>query len=149
MKPMPPLEKITALAGHEFPGGTYKVAHWENFLLTGCTGADLLPDGMVHPVALFHVPMMGAKTSIAEMFELGQAESDLSVIPEYYDWEIFEPLIEEVTYDITGKIVAAERRQNDHGQTYDWLLFSFEITSPEKVLCVRTSMAQQFTRNTL
>ena len=149
MKPMPPLEEITALTGHEFPGGTYKVAHWENFLLTGCTGADLLPNGMVHPVALFHVPMMGAKTSIAEMFELGQAESDLSVIPEYYDWEIFEPLIEEVTYDITGKIVAAERRQNDHGQTYDWLLFSFEITSPEKVLCVRTSMAQQFTRNTL
>jgi hypothetical protein len=149
MKPMPPLEEITALAGHEFPGGTYKVAHWENFLLTGCTGADLLPNGMVHPVALFHVPMMGAKTSIAEMFELGQAESDLSVIPEYYDWEIFEPLIEEVTYKITGKIVTAERRKNDHGQTYDWLLFSFEITSPENVLCVRTSMAQQFTRNTL
>jgi hypothetical protein len=149
MKSMPPVEEITALAGHEFPGGTYKVEHWENFLLTGCTGAELLPNGMVHPVALFHVPMMGAKTSIAEMFELGQAESDLSVIPEYYDWEIFEPLIEEVTYDITGKIVAAERRQNDHGQTYDWLLFSFEIMSPEKTLCVRTSMAQQFTRNML
>ena len=45
-----------------------------------------MPNGMVHPVALFHVPMMGAKTSIAEMFELGQAESDLSVIPEYYEW---------------------------------------------------------------
>jgi hypothetical protein len=149
MKPMPPEDEITALAGHKFPGGTYKVAHWENFLLTGCTGAELLPDGMVHPVALFHVPMMGAKTSIAEMFELGQAESDLSVIPEYYDWEIFEPLREEVTYAISGKIVTAERRKNEHGQTYDWLLFSFEITSPEKVLCVRTSMAQQFTRNIL
>jgi hypothetical protein len=149
MKPIPPEQEITALAGHQFPGGSYKVEHWENFLLTGCTGAELLPNGMVHPVALFHVPMMGAKTSIAEMFELGQAESNLSVIPEYYDWEIFEPLKEEVTYNISGKITAAERRQNDQGQIYDWLLFCFEITSPENVLSVRTTMAQQFTRNTL
>ena len=149
MKPIPPEQEITSLAGHQFPGGTYKVEHWENFLLTGCTGAELLPDGIVHPVALFHVPMMGAKTSIAEMFELGQAESNLSVIPEYYDWEIFEPIKEEVTYNISGKITAAERRQNDQGQIYDWLLFCFEITSPDNVLSVRTTMAQQFTRNTL
>jgi hypothetical protein len=149
MKPMPLLEEITALAGHQFPGGTYKIEHWENFLLTGCTGAELLPNGMVHPVALFHVPILGAKTSIAEMFELGQAESDLSIIPEYYDWEMFEPLKEEVTYDISGKIVSAERRQNDQGQTYDWVQFCFEITSPEKILSARTTMAWQFTRNTL
>ena len=149
MKPIPPLQEITALVNHQFPGGNYKIAHWENFLLTGCTGAEILPDGMVHPVALFHVPMYGAKTSIAEMFELGQAESDLSVIPEYYDWEMFEPLLEEVTYDVSGSIVAAERRQNDHGQTYDWLLFCFEIMSPEQTLVARTTMAQQFTRNTL
>ena len=149
MKPIPPLQEITALVNHQFPGGTYKVAHWENFLLTGCTGAEILPDGMVHPVALFHVPMYGAKTSIAEMFELGQAESELSVIPEYNDWEMFEPLLEEVTYDVSGSIVAAERRQNDHGKTYDWLLFCFEIMSPEKTLVARTTMAQQFTRNTL
>ena len=149
MKPVPPVEEITALAGHQFPGGTYKIEHWENFLLTGCTGAELLPNGIAHPVALFHVPIMGAKTSIAEMFELGQAESDLSIIPESYDWEMFESLKEEVTYDISGKIIAAERRQNDQGQTYDWVLFCFEMTSPEKTLSARTTMAWQFTRNTL
>jgi hypothetical protein len=149
MKPIPLVEEITALAGHQFPGGTYKIEHWENFLLTGCTGAELLPNGMVHPVALFHVPILGAKTSIAEMFELGRAESDLSIIPESYDWEMFEPLKEEVTYDISGKIITAERRQNDQGNTYDWVQFRFEISSPEKVLSARTTMAWQFTRNTL
>ena len=149
MNPMPSLEEITALAGHQFPGGTYKIEHWENFLLTGCTGAELLPNGIVHPVALFHVPILGAKTSIAEMFELGRAESNLSIIPESYDWEMFEPLKEEVTYDISGKIVTAQRRQNDQGSTYDWVQFRFEITSPEKVLSARTTMAWQFTRNTL
>lgn len=51
-KGLPALEEIEALAGHTFPGGDYTVAHWENFLLTECTGADLLPDGSVHPAAL-------------------------------------------------------------------------------------------------
>ena len=149
MNPIPPVEEITALVGHEFLGGSYTIEHWENFLLTGCTGAEPLPDGIAHPVALFHVPLYGANTSIGEMFELGQAESDLSVIPEYYDWEIFVTLREEVEYEVTGKIIAAERRENSHGQIYDWLLFQFELVAPDGELAVRTTMAQQFTRNTL
>ncbi len=149
MKTMPPEEEITALVGHEFPGGDYTIEHWENFLLTGCTGAEPLPDGIAHPVALFHVPLYGAKTSIGDMFSLGQAESDLSVIPEYYDWEIFSTLREAMNYKVTGKIIAAERRENSHGQKYDWLLFQFDMVEPDGTLAARTSMAQQFTRNTL
>ena len=75
MKPVPDREIIEAQAGHRFPGGDYVIAHWENFLLTQCTGAELLPDGLAHPIALFHLPIAGAGTSIAEMFELGRAES--------------------------------------------------------------------------
>ena len=30
-------------------GGRYTIAHWENTLLTDCTGAEPLPDGQVHP----------------------------------------------------------------------------------------------------
>ncbi|MCP4842256.1 MAG: hypothetical protein GY887_11050 [Halieaceae bacterium] len=149
MKTMPPEEEITALVGHEFPGGDYTIEHWENFLLTGCTGAEPLPDGIAHPVALFHVPLYGANTSIGDMFSLGQAESDLSVIPEYYDWEIFSTLREAMNYKVTGKIIAAERRENSHGQKYDWLLFQFDMVEPDGTLAARTSMAQQFTRNTL
>jgi len=149
MKAIPAEIEIAALVGHQFPGGTYKIEPWENFLLTGCTGAQLLPNGIAHPVALFHVPIVGSNTSIAEMFELGQAESDLSIIPESYDWEMFEPLKEEVTYDISGKIIAAERRQNERGQTYDWVQFCFEMTSPENRLSARSTITWQYTRNTL
>ena len=105
--PVPAEADITRLAGHRFPGGFYTVAHWENFLLTECTGAELLPDGMVHPVALFHIPIIGAGTSIAEMFALGQAESDLSIMIESYDWETFLPLREEMRYRVSGGITSA------------------------------------------
>lgn len=149
MKKMPDRAVIEALVGHQFPGGRYLIEHWENFLLTDCTGAELLPNGMVHPVALFHMPIIGAGTSIADMFALGQAESDLSIIPESYDWEMFQPLEEDISYSISGEIISAERCKNDRGQSYDRLQFCFEIRSPDTELCARTTITWQYTRNML
>lgn len=148
-KPLPRLTDITSLAGHPFPGGHYTIEHWENFLLTECTGAQLLPDGIVHPVALFHVPILGAGTSIAEMFALGQAESDLSIMIESYDWEMFSPLRENVSYRISGSISCAERCQNQQGQTYDRIQFCFEMYAPDTTLAARTTITWHYTRNML
>lgn len=146
---LPPEQDITALAGHRFPGGVYTVAHWENFLLTECTGAELLPGGLVHPVVLFHLPIMGANTSIAEMFALGQAESDLSIMIESYDWETFHPLYEETRYRVSGGITSAERKLNDEGKDYDRIQFCFEVHTPEDTLAARTIITWHYTRNTL
>lgn len=148
-KPVPAASDITRLAGHRFPGGFYTVAHWENFLLTECTGATLLPDGRVHPVVLFHLPITGAGTSIAEMFALGQAESDLSIMIESYDWEMFLPLREEIRYRISGGISSAQRCENAQGKLYDRIQFCFEVHTPEEVLAARTTITWHYTRNTL
>ena len=106
-RPPPDTAAIEALKGHRFPGGHYRVELWENVLLTGCTGADLLPGGQVHTVVLFHLPIQGAGTSIAEMFALGQAESDLSITIESYDWELFAPILEDRDYRVEGSIISA------------------------------------------
>ena len=73
--PLPDAASIRALAGHCFAGGNYTVEHWENVLLTGCTGAELLPQGMAHPIALFHLPISGAGTSG------GRASSQTRIAP--------------------------------------------------------------------
>lgn len=147
--PPPEESTITDLAGYRFPGGTYTVEHWENFLLTECTGAELLPDGLVHPVALFHIPILGAGTSIAQMFALGQAESDLSIMIESYDWEIFQPLQEELCYRISGGITSAERCQSAQQMIYDRIQFCFELYTPESTLVARSTITWHYTRNTL
>ena len=147
-EPVPPETEITALLGHRFPGGQYCIEHWENFLLTECTGAELLPGGMAHPVALFHVPILGAGTSIAEMFALGQAESDLSILIESYDWEMFSMLQEDVSYDVSGSITAARRCYNDAGKPYDRIQFCFEMRD-SGTLAARTTVTWHYTRNTL
>jgi len=146
---VPPEADISALAGHRFPGGNYTVEHWENALLTTCTGAELLPGGQVHPVALFHLPIAGAGTSIAEMFSLGQAESDLSIMIESYDWEVVQPLYEQLRYDVSGSIVSAERCSGSNGELYDRLQFRFEVTDPDESLVARTTITWHYTRNTL
>lgn len=125
-KTPPPVEEIRALVGHQFPGGRYTIAHWENFLLTECTGAEPLPDDYAHPVALFHMPILGANTSIAEMFALGQADSDSSIGIESYDWIFQKPLREELEYRVEAKITEADRVENGK-RTYDRIQFRFDL----------------------
>ena len=148
-KSIPAETDIMRLTGHRFPGGFYTVAHWENYLLTECTGAELLPNGMVHPVVLFHLPIIGANTSIAEMFALGQAESDLSIMIESYDWEILQPLREEIRYRISGGVTSAERCKNAQDKLYDRIQFCFDVHTPEETLAARTTIIWHYTRHTL
>ena len=145
--PLPPEEELRGIVGHQFPGDIYTVQHWENFLLTECTGADLLPDGMVHPVVLFHMPILGSRTTIAEMFALGRAESDFSIGIESYDWEMFKPLVEETPYKISGKIIDAERRLTGHGRPHDRIQFQFEVAEPDGTLAARTTITWHYGRS--
>lgn len=143
---MVPAEEIEALVGYKFPGGEYTIEHWENFLLTECTGGNLLPDAMVHPVALFHVPILGCHTSIAEMFALGQAESDFSIGIESYDWEMFAPLFEDTRYQICGRVTEADRRQYETGPTYDRIAFEFTVTDPHGEDAARCTITWHYRR---
>lgn len=113
--------------GFRFPGGRYTIAHWENFLLTDCTTAEQLPDGLVHPVALFHVPILGSGITIAKLFEVCGAEGPGSVGLDGYDWEYFSPLRIDVEYDVQGSIVHWEHRLDHNGNAYDAMKFSIEL----------------------
>jgi hypothetical protein len=121
-------ERMRELVGHAFPGGTYRIEHWENFLLTEATGFEPLPGGLVHPAHLFHVPIAGAGISIADLFALAQADSDASVTIDYYDWEVYAPLRESETYAMRGGVSEHERKQIEQGPLVDSLTFRIEVT---------------------
>jgi hypothetical protein len=128
---------VGTLVGHRFPGGRYTIAHWENWLLTDCTGAAQLGDGLVHPVALFHVPILGSGTSIREIFALLGVEGAGSVSLLGYDWEYFVPLREDVEYRCEGGIVAADRHIGDDGRVADEIAFSVDLVDDADVLVAR------------
>ena len=136
---------IRSLVGHSFPGGEYTLAAWENFLLTECTGAAPLPDGLAHPVALFHMPILGANTSIGEMFQLGQAQSDSSIGIESYDWEILKPLQEELCYKVTGEVTEADR-MTENDRTFDRIQYRFDLHEPDGEHAARTTITWHYRR---
>jgi hypothetical protein len=103
------------------------------------------PDGIVHPVALFHVPISGAGTSLKEMFALGKAASDFSINIESYDWEMFSPLYEDKLYDISGEVISANRIKDDRGRIHDRIQFQFEVKD-DSDLVARTIITWLYAR---
>tara|TARA_Y100000739_G_C20571172_1_gene447854 strand:+ start:936 stop:1364 length:429 start_codon:yes stop_codon:yes gene_type:complete len=130
---------MLGLVGHRFPGGKRTIARWENYLLTDCTTSPQLDDGLVHPIALFHIPIQGVQTSIAELFEIGRVEGAGSVGLDGYDWEYFQPVREDVEYSCEGQILEVERLYTDSGSMYDRFVFAIELSDQEDQLVARAT----------
>jgi hypothetical protein len=139
--------QLHALVGHRFVGGSYRIQHWENWLLTDCTGREPMPDDVVHPVALFHVPILGVGTSISELFQLGQARGAGSVGLQGYDWQYFDTLREDVDYRMEGGIIEAHRTTSDDGAVVDRLAFQIDLYDGD-VLTARVTNRWIFRRST-
>ena len=139
-------DELADLVGFRFPGGSHRVAHWENWLLTDCTGREPLPDGLVHPIVLFHAPILGAGTSITELFRLGGSSgAGGSVGLLGYDWEYEQPVVEDVDYRVEGGIVSAERRTSPAGAVADDVAFRIEL-SHRGALVARVTNRWRFRR---
>ena len=123
---IPAFDDMARLVGHRFPGGDYRIEHWENFLLSDATGVAPPPGDLAHPAHLFHVPIAGAGITIGDLFALAEADRAAPVSIDYYDWEIAAPLREGVTYRLEGGITAHDRREGEQGgPTVD--SFTYEI----------------------
>lgn len=125
---IPPEDAMRRLVGHRFPGGTYRIEHWENFLLSEATGIDPLPEGLAHPAHLFHVAINGVGASISELFRLAESPPGAPVSIDYYDWQIHAPLREEETYSLAGGITAFQRSVRPGAPTIDSFVYGIELT---------------------
>jgi len=142
-------DELIALVGHRFEGGTYTIAQWENRLLTEATGRAALPDGLAHPIALFHASMAGARVTIGDILTLAGMEApdgDDGVVLLGYDWEFLQPLREDEPYTMEGGVIAAERKTGRSGRTTDLLTFEITLTDREGEATGRTTNVWGFRR---
>ena len=124
-------QELQALVGYRFPGGTVSIAHWENVLLSDVMGVPPLPDGLVHPAALFHVTVAGGGLGIGEIFALFRAESDEAVRGGEFHWRFEDQLREDTPYDASGEVVAVERKESRKLGPMDAVTFLFQLRDPE------------------
>ncbi|MGI9603990.1 MAG: hypothetical protein ACR2QE_19060 [Acidimicrobiales bacterium] len=132
MPPLPAESSMAALVGHRFPGGTYCIEHWENFLFSDATGIEPPADGVAHPAHLFHLAINGVGTSITEIFDLvgsaGGAWAPVSI--DYYDWTLHQSLREDITYRLQGGITDFVRSERAGSPTRDSFTYRIEIEHP-------------------
>ena len=95
---------------------------------------------------LFHAPILGAGTSITELFRLGGASgAGGSVGLLGYDWEYEQPIVEDINYRVEGGIVSAERRTSPAGAIADDVAFRIEL-SHHGALVARVTNRWRFRR---
>jgi hypothetical protein len=124
---IPREETMRALVGHRFPGGTYRIEHWENFLFSEATGIEPLPERLAHPAQLFHVAINGVGTTIGELFRLAESGPGAPVGIDYYDWRIHEPLREDETYLLSGGITDFVRSTREGSPTRDSFVYEIAL----------------------
>ncbi|HIF92736.1 MAG TPA: hypothetical protein EYQ60_06350 [Myxococcales bacterium] len=134
------------LVGHRFSGGQYKIEHWENFLLSEATGIEPLPDSLAHPVHLFHVPINGVGTSIAELFALAEVDRASPVSIDYYDWSIHTPIREGETYSLSGGITAYERKEKAGSPTVDSFIYEIDVAGKDGELAAQVAFRWHYWR---
>jgi hypothetical protein len=144
---IPNLEKMAGLVGHRFPGGEYRIEHWENFLLSDATGVAPLPNALAHPAHLFHVPISGAGMTIGDLFRLADADRAAPVSIDYYDWKIVTPLREAETYQLDGGITAHDRRDGvDGGPTVDSFTYEIDVSDTDGDLVAHVAFRWHYWR---
>lgn len=114
-----------------FPGSTFTISSSENFLLSDCTRVVDPDPHFVHPIALFHAPIQGVGTSIAELFQLADAGDPGSVGIWGYDWTIHQPLVVDRAYRCSGAITRREP-QSESDAPWELLEFTIDVTCAER-----------------
>jgi hypothetical protein len=122
-----PEEEMRALLGQRLPGGTVTIERWENTLLCDVMGVAAAPDGLAHPAFLFHVPLRGAGLTVAQMLELGKAETEEAVRAGEYHWELHAPLQVDVPYRVTGAVERVERKRGRRAGLMDAVTFRIDM----------------------
>ena len=123
-----PFDDMRALVGYRFPGGTYTIEHWENFLVHDVTGAGAPAGGLAHPVYAFNAPLAAMGMTYQEFFDLCRAESNEAIRAGGYDFEYHQPLREGTTYRVDGSILEVDRKRGKRAGIFDLVRFQLRMT---------------------
>jgi acyl dehydratase len=140
---------LERLRSHRFASARGSIEHWENWLLTDCTQRAPMPDGLLHPIAMFHLPLATASVSIGDLFALGGAVPEPGAVTLLgYDWEYLSPLREGVSYEGGGGVGAVVRVAAVDGTVlYDDVDFEFRLTTSDGALAATATHHWRFRRS--
>jgi hypothetical protein len=129
------------LVGHRFPGGTYTLPEyvnwlWEDAILSEHDG------GLAHPSLGYYIAMAGLGVSIGEVMALLEGTPDSGVMFGENELEFHGSLRAGATYECEGEITAVERKTGKRAGVFDKLTFRIQVGEPgasvPSVVCMNT-----------
>jgi hypothetical protein len=123
-------EELHALVGTQFPGGTYTVEPYLNWLTCDCVLApELAAIGAAHPLLVYMAGQAGIGLSLAELFALCRASSEDGPMLGEWGMQLNRPLEVGAEYAVSGGITDVVRKTGKKTGVFDVVRFGIELRS--------------------
>jgi hypothetical protein len=123
-------EELDALVGTSFPGGTYTVEPYVNWLTCDCVVApELAASGAAHPLLVYLAGQAGIGLSLDELFTLCRASSEEGPMLGEWGMALNRPLQVGVEYAVSGGITNAVRKTGKKTGVFDVVRFDIQLRS--------------------
>jgi hypothetical protein len=138
-------EELGSIVGRPFPGGTYTVESYLDWLVRDVVVADRGED-VAHPVFGFIGTLLGKGMSLDDLFAIcGATAADGPMFGEH-ETELLQPLRVGETYAVAGEFVSAVRKQGRTAGTFDIVGFELTLTDSDGRVAVKVFNSFVFPR---
>ena len=123
-------EELKELIGTSFPGGTYTIEPYVNWLTCDCVLApELAASGAAHPLLVYMAGQAGIGLSLADLFALCRASSEDGPMLGEWGMELNRPLEVGAEYAVSGGITHVVRKTGKKTGVFDVVRFGIELRS--------------------
>lgn len=118
------------VAGHRFPGGTYRISRDENAALCAAVGVAPEADGRAHPVFYYVATQVGMGTTVADLLALCDFDVADGPMMTGSAAAFKGELRTEVDYRVDGEILSLTRKPSRTFGFADVLRFHLTLSPP-------------------
>jgi acyl dehydratase len=124
---MTSLAELQSIVGHQFPGGTYRVEPYRNWLTCDTVLSPLPADEVAHPMFCYYGALAGMGISLDELFALAGATAEDGVMFGEAEIDLRRPLRVGESFTVRGGITDVERKEGKRAGVFDIVAFRLEL----------------------
>jgi hypothetical protein len=144
--PIPDLDELNKMVGHELPGGTYELEDYKDWLTRDVVGAAPAVDGVALPMFCYYAAIAGMGVSIDGLFQLVDATADSGVMFGEAEIDIRKPFRLGETYSVEGRITEIKRKEGRKAGVFDIVTFVLDVVDSSGELAGVSTNAFVFPR---
>ena len=140
------LVDLQGIVGHEFPGGTYRVEPYRNWLTCDAVLSPLPADEIAHPMFCYYGALAGMGISLDDLFALAGATAEDGVMFGEAEIDLRRPMRVGETFTVRGAITDAERKEGRRAGVFDIVAFRLELVDERDEVAAVSSNSFVFPR---